>query len=414
MLILQAIFGFFIILGIAYLLSEAKSAIRFQTIALGCVILFLLAEIFLQVPLFGKFFLVLSQLVSAIEQATTVGTSLVFGYLGGGKLPFDIRYPEATFILAFKALPIIMVISALSYLLYYYKILPAIVGFFAYLLQKSLGISGPVGLGTAANAFVGMVEAPLLIKPYLKEMQRGEIFSVMVAGLATISGTVMVLYAQILAPKIPEAMGHILTASVLNVISSLIISMLMVPHQGINPNRQIALPRFSDSAMDAIAKGTADGVQLLINVIAMLIVLVALVSLLDQILSLLPSVNGQPVTLRRILGLGLAPLTFLIGIPWSEAIMTGSLMGSKIVLNELVAYLELANLPKDALSERSQIIMIYAMCGFANIGSVGIMLGGMTAMCPAQRDEIISLGMKSLVGGVLATCLTATVVGMLR
>lgn len=411
-MITQNILGFFVILLLAYVFSEAKGAVKLKTILVACLIHITLAITFLKIPVFKDLFLLLNRAVLALETATTAGTSFVFGYLGGGKPPFDTQAPELMFILAFKALPIILVISALSYLLYYYQILPAVVKLFSYLLQKSLHISGPVGLSTSANAFVGMVEAPLLIRPYLKDMTRGEIFSVMVSGLATISGTVMVLYAHILATKVPDAMGHILTASVLNVVSSLIISMLMVPHQNDDYQRQVELPNFFYSAMDAVVKGTADGVKLLVNIIAMLIVLVALVNLVNQILQLLPLVHQQPITLQRILGTVMAPLTFLIGIPWSETVTAGSLMGTKVILNELIAYIDLSNLPDQVLHPRSRIIMTYAMCGFANIGSLGIMVGGMTAMAPEKRDEIISLGMKSVVAGVLATCFTATVVGM--
>ncbi|EDN66914.1 NupC family protein [Beggiatoa sp. PS] len=413
MLIIQSFFGLFTILLIAYAFSEQKKAVFFTPIIVAISIHVTLAVIFLKLPIFKDIFLWLNQVVLVLDTATTAGTSFVFGYLGGGEAPFEITNHGAMFILGIKALPLILVISALSYVLYYYRILPAIVQFFSYLLQKSLNISGSVGLGTAANAFIGMVESPLLIKPYLKDMTRGEIFSVMVAGMSTIAGTVMVLYATILAPKIPDVMGHILTASVLNVFSALIISMLMIPHQNNQKSGRIELPQTSLSAMDAIVKGTADGVNLLINILAMLIVLVALVSLTNQILQFLPTINNQAITLQGILGLIMAPLTFLMGIPYSEIFTTGSLMGTKVILNEFIAYLDLLNLPEDALQERSRLIMIYAMCGFANIGSLGIMIGGMTAMSPEKRDEIVSLGMKSILAGVLATCFTATVVGLI-
>ncbi|HID99103.1 MAG TPA: nucleoside:proton symporter [Thiotrichaceae bacterium] len=413
MTIIQSLFGLVAILLIAYAFSEAKKAIEFKALLIGVLIHFTLAILFLKLPLFQQMFLGLNQVVLVLDTATTAGTRFVFGYLGGGPAPFEVKDQGAMFNLAFKALPLVLVMSALSYLLYYYRILPAVVQFFSYLLQKSLGVSGSVGLSAAANAFVGMVEAPLLIKPYLKNMTRGEIFAVMVTGMSTIAGTMMVLYAHILSAKIPEAMGHILTASLLNVISALIISMLIVPFQQDSSNEKIVLPKMAHSAMDAIVKGTTDGVKLLINIIAMLIVLVALVELLNQILLLLPQIQDKPITLQGILGLIMAPLMFLIGIPYSEIFTAGSLMGTKVILNEFLAYLQLLNLPADALQDRSKIIMIYAMCGFANIGSLGIMIGGLTAMSPEKRDDIISLGMKSIFAGVLATCFTATVVGII-
>ncbi|MEN8217478.1 MAG: nucleoside transporter C-terminal domain-containing protein [Pseudomonadota bacterium] len=413
MIIIQGLFGLFAILLIAYVLSEARKAISFKPIFIAIFIHVILAVIFLKLPVFKEFFLLLNDLVRALETATTAGTSFVFGYLGGGDAPFEVETGKEgqMFLLAFKALPLVLVMSALSYVLYYYRILPAVVKSFSYLLQKSLSVSGSVGLGVAANAFVGMVESPLLIRPYLKSMTRGEIFSVMVAGMSTIAGSVMILYANILSTKVPDAMGHILTASVLNVISTLIISMLMVPHQNDLQSEKIKLPKMADSAMDAIVKGTSDGVKLLINIIAMLIVLVALVSLINQGLHFLPEFNNQPITLQGILGVIMAPLTFFIGIPYSEILTTGSLMGTKVVLNELIAYIDLLN--AEALQDRSKIIMIYAMCGFANIGSLGIMIGGMTAMSPEKRGEIISLGVKSVFAGVLATCFTAAVVGLI-
>jgi CNT family concentrative nucleoside transporter len=410
---MQGIFGLLSILLIAYAFSEARKAILFKPIIIAVLIHFTLTLIFLKLPFFKEVFLLLNQFVLALETATTTGTSFVFGYLGGGNAPFDIKNEGSMFVLAFKALPLVLVISALSYLLYYYRILPAIVKTFSYLLQKSLNVSGSVGLSVGANAFVGMVESPLLIKPYLKYMTRGEIFSVMVAGMSTIAGTMMILYANILSSQLPNAMGHILTASVLNVISTLIISLLIIPHGNDCQQDKIELPKMASSAMDAIVTGTTDGMKLLINIIAMLIVLVALVSLVNQLLHFLPAIEGQPITLQRILGFIMAPLTFLIGIPVSEITTAGSLMGTKVILNEFIAYIDLLNLPPDALQERSKIIMIYAMCGFANIGSLGIMIGGMTAMEPSIRDEIISLGMKSVFAGVLATCFTATVVGLI-
>ena len=412
-MILQGILGLGAILLIAYIFSEARTAVSWKRIIIGLGIHFSLAIILLKIPILKDFFLLLNQVVFLLEQATTAGTRFVFGYLGGGEPPFAVQQPQQLFILAFKALPLLLVMSALSAVLYYYRILPVVVQFFSWLLEKSLHISGTVGLGAAANAFMGMVEAPLLIRPYLSKMSRDEIFAVMVAGMSTIAGTMMVLYANILAHRIPEAMGHILTASLLNVVSALIIALIIVPQPAYARTEKIILPKFAASAMDAIVTGTTDGVKLLINIVAMLIVLVALVALVNQILQLLPQFHGQPITLQRIFGLIMAPLTFLMGIPYREIFTAGSLMGTKVILNELIAYVDLANLPENVLQPRSRLIMIYAMCGFANIGSLGIMIGGITTMVPEKRDEIVSLGMKSIVAGVLATSFTATVVGLI-
>jgi CNT family concentrative nucleoside transporter len=405
MIILQSIFGILSILLIAYLFSEAKKAIVFKSILIALAIHLILTIMFLNLAIFKDMFMMLNKLVLVLETATTAGTSFVFGYLGGGAAPFEVKNENSMFILTFKALPLVLIMSVISYLLYYYRILPFIVKIFSFLLEKTLKIRGATGISVAANAFVGMLEASLLIKPYIKDMTRGELFSVMVAGMSTIAGTVMLLYAAIIGNTIPNAMGHILTASVLNVISSLIISMIMIPHNSDKHQNKISFPKMADSPMDAIVKGTSDGIKLLVNIIAILIVFIALVNLINQII--------QPLNLQSILGVIMAPLAFLMGIPISEIMTAGSLMGTKVILNSLIAYIDLLNLPADALQEKSQLIMIYAMCGFANIGSLGIMVGGMTTIAPEKRSEIISLGMKSLFAGVLATSFTAAVVGLM-
>jgi CNT family concentrative nucleoside transporter len=284
---------------------------------------------------------------------------------------------------------------------------------FSFLLQKTLKIGGAVALGAAANIFLGMVEAPLLIRPYLRQMTRSELFITMTCGMANIAGTVMVLYALILNKVMPDAMGHILVASILSTPAAIIISLMLVPETGEVTSGKLEPPQVATSTMDAIAKGTAEGITLLLNIIAMLIVLIALVALANLILGLLPSFGGEPLTLQRILGYLMAPVAWLIGIPWSEASKAGALLGTKTILNEFIAYVDLANLPAGALHPRSQLIMIYALCGFANLGSLGILIGGMGAMAPERRDEIVGLGMKSILAGTMATLMVGAVIGLL-
>ena len=268
-------------------------------------------------------------------------------------------------------------------------------------------------MGVSANIFVGMVESPLFIRPYLTDMTRSEIFTLMTTGMATIAGTVMVLYASILSSIIPDIMGHILTASIISVPAAVTISKIMIPETGELTSGELTSPEPALSAMDAITKGTIQGVQLLVNIIAMLIVLVALVHLVNLILGLLPDVGGLPVSLQRLLGLIMAPVVWLMGIPWQEAPAAGALMGTKTILNEFLAYLDMSRLAPGTLSPKSILIMTYAMCGFANPGSLGIMIGGMGTMAPERRDEIVALGLRSIVGGTLATCMTGAVVGIL-
>ena len=408
----QSIAGLVVFACIAWLISENRTKVSIKIIVAGIAIQLAVGFILLKLPVFRDFFISLNRLVLSLEESTAAGTSMVFGYLGGGDLPFAEKFPGASFILAFRALPLILVISALSALLFYWKILPIVVQAFSWSLQKTMGLGGAEGLGVSANIFVGMVESPLLIRPYLKDMTRSELFTLMTTGMATIAGTVMVLYASILSNVIPDIMGHILTASIISVPAAITISKIMVPETGQLTSGEMTAPETALSAMDAITKGTIQGVKLLINIIAMLIVLVALVHLVNLILGLLPEIGGQPVTLQRLMGLVMAPVVWFMGVPWEEAPVAGALMGTKTILNELLAYLDMSRLAKGALSHKSMVIMTYAMCGFANPGSLGIMIGGMGTMAPERRDEIVALGFRSIVAGTLATCMTGAVVGI--
>ena len=315
--------------------------------------------------------------------------------------------------LALQALPLVIVVSALSALLFYWRVLPWVVTQLARLLTRSMGIGGALGLGAAANIFVGMIEAPLFIRPYLAKLSRSELFALMTTGMATIAGTMMVLYASILSEVREDALGQILSASVISIPAALVIALVLVPGNGEQSVAAAELESEATSAMDAITRGTLQGVTLVINIVAMLIVFVALVALLNLLLGLLPDFAGKPLSLQRLLGVLFAPLVWLMGIPLSEALTAGSLMGVKTILNEFLAYMELAALPAQALSERSEIMMIYALCGFANFGSLGIMLGGMGTMVPERRAEIAALGLKAILGGTLATMMTGAFVGVL-
>lgn len=410
----QALIGITALPAIAWTLGENRRQVNWRLVAIALALQFAIGWMLLSLRPIRALLLALNGVIAALQQATGDGTAFVFGYLGGGSPPFVTSEPAHAFILAFQALPILLVVSALSALLFHLRILPAVVGAAAWVLRRVLGVGGAVGVSAAANVFVGMVEAPLLIRPYLAMLSRGELFMVMTCGMATIAGTVFVLYATILAPVIPDAAGQLLTASLMNVPAALLIAELMVPTGRDRTNAaDTAPPVRATSAMEAIAIGAADGAMLLINVAAALIVLVALVSLVNQMLTLLPEVSGAPLTLQRLFGWPLAPLTWSLGIPWSEAPLAGQLLATKVVLNELVAYSKLATLPEGALSAHSRLILTYAFCGFANFGSLGIMLGGMATMVPERRGEIASLGLRSIIAGTLATCLSGAVAGLL-
>jgi CNT family concentrative nucleoside transporter len=405
----HALAGIAALVALSWILSERRAAVRWRLVAAGLVLQAVLAALLLLVPWLRQALFSLDGALQALDRATGAGTSFVFGYLGGGPAPFEVRHPEASFVLAFRALPLILVVSALSALLFHWRILPAVVRAFSWVLEKTLGLGGAVGLSAAANVFVGMVEAPLVIKPYLARLTRAELFIVMVCGMATTAGTVMALYAAIVAPVVPDAIGHILVASIVATPAAITVSALMVPGP-MSGEAGAAIPRQDAGAMDAITRGTVEGVELVIQVVAMLLVLVALVYLANAILGLLPF--SPPLTLQRILGEVFAPLAWTAGVPWEEARAGGALLGTKTVLNELIAYLDLAKVPADALSPRSKLLMTYALCGFANFGSLGILIGGMGAMVPERRHEIVSLGLKSIAAGTIATCMTAAVVGL--
>jgi CNT family concentrative nucleoside transporter len=414
---LQSALGIVAIIALAFLISENRGAVNWRQAAIGLGVTVVLALVMLKVPKVEVVFALINDAVGAIADATRAGTSFVFGYVGGGTLPFDVKEPAATFILGFQALPVVLVMSVLSSLLFYWRIMPPIVRGFSWALEKTLDIGGAVGLSTAANIFVGQVEAPLFIRPYLAKLSRGEMFVVMTGGMAGIAGTVFVLYATILANAIPDAAGHIVVCSVLGAPAAILISFIMVPDPGEKHTggslADVDVDNVASSTMDAIVKGTGAGLELLLNIVAMLIVFVALVHLANAVLGLFPDFLGAPLTLQRALGWVMAPVCWLMGIPWSQAVTAGGLMGIKTVLNELIAYLQLAALPADALDSRSRLIMLYAMCGFANFGSLGIMIAGLSTMCPEKRDEVVSLGLKSIVSGTLTTCLLGAIVGVL-
>jgi CNT family concentrative nucleoside transporter len=390
------------LVALAWIASENRRAVPWRAVLAGLAALLVLAFVFLRVPLIKEAFLKLNDALLVLERATQAGTSLVFGYLGGGPAPFPVTNESAHFVLAFRALPIVLVMSALSALLFYWRVLPAVVRAISFVLERALRVGGVVGLSTAANVFVGMVEAPLFVRPYLARISRGELFAIMAGGMASIAGTVLFLYGSILGRTQPDAVAHLLIASILSAPAALVIAFLMVPPAAAS-GAEIDLRSEAASSMDALTRGTLEGAQLLLNIVAMLVVFVALVALVNLLIA--------PYTLQGALGWALAPLAWLAGIPWEEAPVAGALLGTKTIINELVAYLELAKMTE--LSERTRVLLTYALCGFANLGSLGIMIGGLGTMAPERRKEVVDLGIKSIVAGTLATCLTAASVGVI-
>jgi CNT family concentrative nucleoside transporter len=415
-LALQSLLGFIAMYAIAWAISEKRAVINWRTVFGAIILQVVMFVLLFKFPWFKDASAALNDALNGVAAATRVGTNFVFGYLGASGNPADAPFPVkeggSTFVLITMALPLIIVVSALSSLLFYWRILPFIVNVFSWILKKTIGIGGAVGVSTAANIFLGTVEAPMFIRPYLSKLSRGELFITMAGGMAGIAGTVMVVYGYILGPVVPDAIGHILIVSFISAPAAIAFSALMVPHEGPVTDGEIATGQPSSSVMDAITQGTVDGVSSYINVAAMLIVLTALIALTNMIIGI-PFDKGSAPTLQGVLGWIMRPVVWLIGVPWNEAQIAGSLMGTKTVLNEFIAFLDLAKLSPDALSVRSRVIMIYALCGFANFASIGIMIGGLGTICPERRDDIIDLGYKSLIAGTLATLSCGALVGII-
>jgi len=412
---MRGLLGILLLLFLAWALGEWRRGeperrIPWRTVVAGLMLQAALAILLLRFPLASHVLLLLNRAALALQEATDRGTAFVFGYLGGGTLPFVETAPGASFILAFKVLPLVLTISALSALLYYWRVLQAVTRAFAWVLRRSMGISGALALGAAVHIYVGMIEAPLLIRPYLARMQRGELFAVMSCGMAGVAGTVMIVYATMLGPVIPDALGHILICSVISTPAALAVAALMVPFRPSEDRAEITVGEEPSGAFDALVKGTRDGVAPLVGIVTVLVVAVALVTLVNMALGRLPG----GVTLQGLFAFVFRPVMWLIGVPWAESAEAASLMGTKTVLNEFVAYLDLAKLPEGALGPRSRLIVTYALCGFANFGSLGILVGGLGAMVPERRREITELGFRSIVSGTIATCTSGAIAGILN
>ena len=411
----QGVLGILAILLLAWLVG-GRQKLSWKIIATGLGLQFVLAALLLKVGPFRAALLVLNRGIEAVIRATETATAYVFGFVGGGPAPFDVTNSGAVSSLAFMALPIVLVLSVLSALLWHWRVIPLIVSGFSRVLQKSFGLSGEIGFAAAASIFFGQVEAPLLIRAYLNAMSKAELFILMTCGMATVAGTVMGLYASLLTGVIDTPLSHILIASVISAPAAIMLSIMIKP---LDNSITLSVEDVSERAdkvihydgnMDAIMQGTMIGLKMLVNIVATLIVFVALAALVDEMLSLLPAIQGQPVTLARISGVVFAPLMWLIGIPWQEANIAGQLMGTKTILNEFIAFVNLQSAP---LSDYSRLIMTYALCGFANLGSVGIMIAGLMTICPGRIRDIIAMSPLSILSGTLATSMTAAIVGLI-
>ncbi len=408
---IQSAIGLLLLAALAWALGGFRRGVAPRVIVAGIALQIVLAAMLLNIPPVRATFFLLGDAVDALATATRAGTSLVFGYLGGGPLPFTENRPGASFILFFQALPLVLVVGALSAVLYHWGVLPAVVKAMAGVLTRLFGIGGATGFSVAANVFVGMVEAPLMIRAWLAKLTRSEMFVVMTAGLATISGNTLVVYALIISSVVPDAAGQLMTASLIAAPASILVALLMMPPapgEGVTEGGEGIPEKLYDSSMDALVQGTKDGLDLLLGIMAALIVFVSIVALINLALEPLTG-----FTLQKLAGLVLWPVAWAMGIPAAEAATVASSLGVKMIINEFVSYLELAASGGAGLSERSRLVLTYALCGFTNLGSVGIMVGGMSAMCPERRTDIVKLGLPSLISGTIACCMTGAVVGVL-
>jgi CNT family concentrative nucleoside transporter len=405
---LQSALGLIALLLLAWAVGGFRRPIPWRAVIAGLALQIALGAALLHIPPLRAGFALVGKGVDALARATQAGTSLVFGYLGGAPLPFAETRPGGSFVLFFQALPIVLLVGALSALLYHWRVLPALVRLMSRALRAAFGVSGACGVSVAANVFTGMVEATLFIRPWLASLSRSELLVVMTAGLATISGNMLVVYAAMLANAVPDAAGQLLAASLVSAPAAILAARLMIPGETAPESADIDAPRLYDSSMDALTRGTSDGLSLLLNIMAGLIVFVSLVALANMILTPLTG-----TTLEAIAGVTLWPLAYAMGIAPEDATAAARLLGIRGVVNEFVAYLDMAGPGGTELAARTKLILSWALCGFANFASVGIMVSGMGALCPERRAEIVRLGLPSLLAATIACCMTGATVGLL-
>jgi CNT family concentrative nucleoside transporter len=411
MTVFQALLGILAFVALAMPFSSNWRRINWKLVAFAVALQFVICALLLKAPGIRDGLHYVNRAVGALGAATMEGTAFVFGYLGGREPPFEVTNPGALATFAFQVLPLVIVMSALSALLWYWRVLPLVIRGISVIFERALGTRGPAGLVATANIFMGQIEAPLLVRPYLARMTRYELLLVMTAGMATIAGSVMVIYSSILGEQIEGVLGQLITKSIMSVPAAILFAHVLLPEDNQSSQEMEKPPRVYESSMDAVTRGTSEGLNIWLNIIAILLVAIALVALINGIIAFI-DIGGAPLTLERLAGWAFAPIAWLMGVPWHEAQEVGTLLGIKTVLNEFIAYLRLQELPVDALSEHSKLIALYAVCGFANLSSVGIQISGIGAMCPERRGDLMALGFHALLAATLASCMCAAIVGI--
>ncbi|MAP24585.1 MAG: nucleoside:proton symporter [Rickettsiales bacterium] len=410
---LQGLLGIAVILIVSRLFCDNNKLVRYGPVLKAFLIQVLLAFIILHFHAVQNVVDHIGNGLTALRNATLAGTSFVFGYLGGNPCPFAITPKSSTFIFAFQALPLVIVVSALAMLLFHWRVLPFFVKILSRFFQPLLGIGGALGTCSAAKLFLSQTETPLLIKPYINKLSKGELFSLMTLGMATTSGSVLVIYALILGEHVPNVMMHLISASLINIPGAIVISRLMVPHDLKPTDGTATQPYEFQNSLDAVYEGTSQGLNLFLNIIAAIIVFIALIYLTNSILQSIGNLFDIKISLQIILGLIFKPLVWLMGVPWEETTQAGAILGLKTIINEMVAFEAFSKVPADALSTNARIIMAYALCGFANLSSIGIQIATLGTIAKDRRSQVISLGFRALIAGTLASCLSGTIVGLL-
>jgi CNT family concentrative nucleoside transporter len=412
----QPVIGFFALLSLGAIFSTNLRKIKIGYMFNAIAIQFVLAFLLLKWTVITDFFEILSRGVLALTSATDSGVAFVFGYLATGApgAPFEITNPGGTFIFAFGGLILVVVVSAFSALLWHWRVIPVIVNGLSVLFKKPLNVGGPVGLSATANVFLGQVEAPLLVRPYLATMTKHELLILMTVGMSTIAGSIMATLNLMLFDVYGTSLiGHFLTASIISVPAAIMYANMMIPSEEKTEFPSDHDEKMYRSSIDAITEGTRSGLDIFLNIIALLIVVLSLVALVNMGLASLPEFNGVALSLERMAGWIFSPLAWCMGIPWPEAQLAGELLGIKTMTNEFIAYIRLAEIDPLLLSERTRLIMLYALCGFANLSSVGILISGMGAMAPERKNDLIEVSGRALVAAVLASCMTGFIVGIL-
>ena len=409
----RALIGIILIYGLCWLLSEKRKLFPWRVVVGATAMQFVFALILFGIPFIKETLLKANAIVDGLQNATRAGTSFVFGYVGDNLAADQLMGGSPPPLFFFQILPIVIVVAALSAILWHWRILQWITNGFAYVFRRGMGLGGATSLAVSANVFMGMTEAPVLIRPYIKGMTRSELLIMMTAGFATIAGSVLVVYGSFLEGKMDNPLPQLLAASIIAAPAAVGVALAMIPETTPSTER-MKQPDFNyASTMDAFSRGASDGLQIVFNIATMLIAALALLWLVNAGLGALPHVGGEALSIERILGWVFAPVMYMIGVPMDEAAQSGSLMGVKTVLTEFVAFLQLSELPQDAMDPRTRIITAHAICGFANFGSMGILIGGLTIVEPARRDDFLALAWRTMLAGTLATCLSGAVVGAL-